>query len=412
MEKTIAELQESILKRNPDSVASLIRAAKTSDSVQLERKKEKDDIEQLKQELVDAKEGYERRLRGLRQEHEKVKTQYETKINELSLKSAVPSSASAPSVDTKNIKTLGQAQVRIKELEDQIEKLRTFYTNKVEDIKSKSENQMRALKRGGAQESQALDEDEYDLHKLQQEYEMRLAALEQELVSTAEDLSKSRKEYKVVKDELESLKSVAPPVTPATEQAVATIMPIYYSQMPPPPPPSVVNNDVNMEREVEVRVAARLRDMDTATYSEKDKLHQQLQQFNSDKELLLQRLHEEELRCQALMNEINTLKFNNNKPTSPQMAQFLAMETQLSTLESRLQRREKELMSVIDEGKIASKMELTRMQSLYNQELKDKDDQLVRFQNELELLVSQIRLWQNGQSTNNPNVNITKTLYV
>ena len=58
LEKTISELQESILKRNPDSVASLIRAAKTSDSVQLERKKEKEDIEQLKIELVDAKEGY------------------------------------------------------------------------------------------------------------------------------------------------------------------------------------------------------------------------------------------------------------------------------------------------------------------------------------------------------------------
>jgi len=312
-------------------------------------------------------------------------------------------------VDTKNIKTLNQAIGRIKELEDQIEKLRTFYTNKIEDIKNKSENQMRALKRGSSQES-ALAEDEYDLEKLQHEYETRLNALEQELVNTAEELSKSKKECKVVKDELEVLKSSP---TATIEPAQAAVIPIYYSQAPPPPPPvTAANNDVNIEKEVEVRVAARLRDMDTTSHSEKDKLYQQIQQFNTDKELLLQRLHEEELRCQALMNEVNTLKFNSNKPTTPQMAQFLAMENQLSILENRLQRREKELMGVIDEGKIASKMELTRMQSLYNQELKDKDTQLFRFQNELELLVSQIRLWQNGQSMNNPNINITKTLYV
>jgi hypothetical protein len=50
---------------------------------------------------------------------------------------------------TSAVKTLPNAMIKIRELEDEVEKVRTFYTKKVEDTVRKAEVQMRALKRGG-----------------------------------------------------------------------------------------------------------------------------------------------------------------------------------------------------------------------------------------------------------------------
>jgi len=97
----------------------------------------------LRAELAENKEQYDHRLRSLRQEHEKIKTQYEARIASLtastSTKGGPPStvasaaaggSATAGSV----VKTLPQAQARIRELESDIEKLRAFYIRKVTTI--------------------------------------------------------------------------------------------------------------------------------------------------------------------------------------------------------------------------------------------------------------------------------------
>jgi hypothetical protein len=49
---------------------------------------------------------------------------------------------------TSAIKTLPNAMIKIRELEDEVEKVRTFYTKKVEEVQRKADVQMRALKRG------------------------------------------------------------------------------------------------------------------------------------------------------------------------------------------------------------------------------------------------------------------------
>ena len=63
------------------------------------------------------------------------------------------------------------------------------------------------------------------------------------------------------------------------------------------------------------------------------------------------------------------------------------MESQLNMVEQRLQRREKELISQIDESKINSKLERSRLIAQHEQELLEKDEQLLRFQYEMEYLV-------------------------
>jgi hypothetical protein len=49
---------------------------------------------------------------------------------------------------TSAIKTLPNAMIKIRELEDEVEKVRIFYTKKVEEVQRKADVQMRALKRG------------------------------------------------------------------------------------------------------------------------------------------------------------------------------------------------------------------------------------------------------------------------
>jgi hypothetical protein len=152
LEEVVRDLQDSLHKRNPDSIANIVRAANMSDSVQGLREAQAQEVSQMKEEMEEMRENFERRLRSIRQEHEKVKTGYENRISDLQMdkdsgKSATPMASATSSTN----KAGGQA--RIKELEQECERTRTFYTRKIEDMKSKHEAQIIALKRGSGTDS-------------------------------------------------------------------------------------------------------------------------------------------------------------------------------------------------------------------------------------------------------------------
>lgn len=64
------------------------------------------------------------------------------------------------------------------------------------------------------------------------------------------------------------------------------------------------------------------------------------------------------------------------------------MENKISDIEGRLKRREEELIHALEESKIIANMERMRLQSIHEQELREKDEQLLNFQRELEQLLS------------------------
>lgn len=72
------------------------------------------------------------------------------------------------------------------------------------------------------------------------------------------------------------------------------------------------------------------------------------------------------------------------------------MEHQIQMLESRLNRRDSEMKSAVEEVKLSAKMERSRLQAIHDQEMREKDEQLVRFQSELEQLVQAMKIWQHG----------------
>lgn len=68
------------------------------------------------------------------------------------------------------------------------------------------------------------------------------------------------------------------------------------------------------------------------------------------------------------------------------------MEGHLNSLETKLARRDKELQHTLEEGKKSIQLERIRLQAFHEQELREKDDQLKRFQIELEELISAMRI--------------------
>jgi hypothetical protein len=95
-----------------------------------------------------------------------------------------------------------------RELESEMNRIRLFYHRKIDDLKSKHEIQLRALKRGPvtgdtntnpdtSMTELTVPKDTNDIishSNHQQQYEKKMLALEQELLKTAEELGKAKKE--------------------------------------------------------------------------------------------------------------------------------------------------------------------------------------------------------------------------
>lgn len=67
------------------------------------------------------------------------------------------------------------------------------------------------------------------------------------------------------------------------------------------------------------------------------------------------------------------------------------LEVQLQQMETRMLRREKELLAAVEEGRVAAKIEQSRLESMHRLELREKEEELLQFRTELENLVGQLR---------------------
>lgn len=117
LEEACRDLKEALLKRNPNSVASLLHANAVPESIVEERKRHEEIIENLRDELAHAKSEHERSLRSLRQEYEKLRVQYDAA--KLRADSMPTTSTAAPAAlkgksSSAMPKTLAQATARIK----------------------------------------------------------------------------------------------------------------------------------------------------------------------------------------------------------------------------------------------------------------------------------------------------------
>lgn len=277
LENTVTELRDALKKRFPDSISNLLYATSAAgvgaDPAELERARK--EIAQLKEQLEITKKESDIKLRGLRQEFEKMRVVYEDKMRHVESlkiedmfdvaldKTKLPASAAAVARRAANsvfdpygkpwssnklnpAKNLNQALARIRELELGESRIRAFYTKKIEDLQRRYENQIHAMKRTGTTttpiertshfennknpkadcydglkevEKSLVDSEGQDTSCvsdgsdsacsdrtkiLLEEAEHRIALLQNELLTTAEELGRAKKTISALEENLEN----------------------------------------------------------------------------------------------------------------------------------------------------------------------------------------------------------------
>lgn len=119
LEETVSELQDALKRRHPDSVSNLIRATHIPESIEQERQEQTNMIQTLQNEIMTIKDDYSNRLRSLRQEHDKIKMQYEKVIEDMQSQISSYQSTSGQKTfnhgkATGSIKTMAQAHAKIR----------------------------------------------------------------------------------------------------------------------------------------------------------------------------------------------------------------------------------------------------------------------------------------------------------
>jgi hypothetical protein len=450
LEATVTELQESLRKRNPDSVSNLVRAAAMSEEVQVERREEQAEVEAMRVEMAQAKADFELRLRSLRQEHERVGTQYKKRIEDLegsnqekgdraSTRVSTGGSSSNSSPGSGNsggekAKTLAAANAKIVSLEEETERIRTFYTKKVEEEKRKAEVQIQAIKRGdglgrpsdgmsygnststatakedtpvnvkgaglGLGQSAASEEDKWknEMAAIRVDYEEQLQTLKIQLdtikaqggVSEGESASESASESSpskgdVMVQNVRESELFTAEVAKEVEARVAAYRAANSSLSASTAAPAVdlarINalqdeSDASRRRAVEAEHRVGMLEGDIATLRAQLTAQASSVQGHS---VVHTQLHQVQPN-QAMMG--------------PDMTIVNRLESHVVELETRLSRREADLQSAIENSRAGNKMERARMQAIHAAEIREKDEQLVKFQTELEQLVYALRQWQ------------------
>ena len=139
LETQVKDLQEALNRRHPDSISNLIRAIGPSESTEFRTKQGDVESKRLRSELDQVKEDSERRLRSLRQEHEKMKLGFEGQIKQLK-KDVMSNSREITKAGSNAVAAATSAPDK-----DTIEKLRGYYTKKIQDQEKKYE-----VRRGAA----------------------------------------------------------------------------------------------------------------------------------------------------------------------------------------------------------------------------------------------------------------------
>jgi small-conductance mechanosensitive channel len=215
-----------------------------------------------------------------------------------------------------------------RELEEEVERVRAFYTKKVEEVQRKGEAQLRALKRGteaataapgtaeapvrnlfGAQDAegatqQALTQAQMQVVQLQQQlqqttgaYSEHLALLERELMSTAEELGR-----------VKAAAGMGSNSVPAVDRASYIPRP-GQTGVPLTPPSGVRPHEggrpaAMAESERQQLVAMHQARLDELKAHHADFVSQLKAQWSAEREGLQQRVKEEEARCLELRKEL------------------------------------------------------------------------------------------------------------
>lgn len=197
-----------------------------------------------------------------------------------------------------------------RELEEELERSRAFYTKKVEDVQRKAEVQMRALKRGEDSSSSAVvgHEQQVQLHvqRATADYTEKIALLERELMSTAEELGRVKAAAVAVTEKHPHVSFIPRPGSISSPIAASHRMSDRMEHC------GVGESALHRQQDL-IRMTQHERDHLCASHEQRieelkrnhDSYITQLQtQWTAEREGLQRRLKDEEERCTELRKEL------------------------------------------------------------------------------------------------------------
>eukprot|EP01062_Namystynia_karyoxenos_P079445 TRINITY_DN837_c0_g1_i1.p1 TRINITY_DN837_c0_g1~~TRINITY_DN837_c0_g1_i1.p1 ORF type:complete len:1175 (+),score=369.42 TRINITY_DN837_c0_g1_i1:72-3527(+) len=138
LQKKIKGLEDIIKTKNPNSLPELIRACKPTESELSAYRAMQERVAQLNQELQDKQEDYEKSLRQLRHESDRLRLDHQRQMRNLE--------------DEMKVKVRTATSAKIKELSRTIEETRTYYSGKIRE----HERQIMAIRKWARQKGLAL----------------------------------------------------------------------------------------------------------------------------------------------------------------------------------------------------------------------------------------------------------------
>eukprot|EP01038_Epipyxis_sp_PR26KG_P007352 gene7352-10023_t len=416
LEGIINDLKDSMLKRNPDSIASLIRAAADDSQLQKKSKQQELLIKQLKEEIDNNKESYELRLRSLRQEYERMKIQYDHQIQELQKQLLSQNNnkneekqvnnydmAEDEIADRKNIssiKSLPQALNRIKQTEEEMNRMRSFYLKKIDDNNKKYEHQIRSLKRNSNNQlpppppptsipssSSAKNESQQN-EEMKLLYENKINSIQQKLDQTTNQLQEllflnnNSNHNNNINDNNFNNNNISPSsiqqfINDQIEQRLQGINNNNNNNnkesfsVPLLSPSDLLSSQLKKQQEIiSMNDLIEQHDRHTTdiTIHYQELLNEQSISHQKEmKEIILQ-LRQEEFKSSQLFSELNILKDRMQRmPLTPDMKQFKNLENHINQLEMKLSRREQDLVRAMEEGKSMARVERSRLEFIHEQ---------------------------------------------
>lgn len=367
------ELKQSIAKRNPNSIASLIQAATVSESLQDYKEGQNEIISQLQTEITTIKADYDRRLRSIRQEHDRVKLHYDEQIEQLmsqrpestnvgininrssnkssnsfispikkSSSTQVLSSTYAP-VGSSNT-ALQNAQNRIKGLEEELERVRTFYTRKVEEVQRRSELKIRQIRRGEnettSHDDQIIEDvmlpnhtrslhknaisrvNDWQSHEEREKCFAKISILESELNRTLDELNETKQALRTATTNTTALLEGQHPLTMHMHSSNKETNKSIESRLA-----DMVRSEVKRSNHDQTQVIDQLRQRERDLLTELSEAQRLVNVSRNEslkeKEELLVKLAFEHERNAHLSSEIQRLQSEVDKPVTPQLYQFM-----------------------------------------------------------------------------------------
>ncbi|KAF4135830.1 hypothetical protein GN958_ATG15054 [Phytophthora infestans] len=460
LESRLAELEEAMRRRHPDSLANLILVSRRADEESKTRALERDYQEKLaalSRELEQAHESNETKLASFRQQQEKLLLQYKRKIKEqekqLKQVSKTPLSHRPMSKDSSTS-------------EAELAKIRRFYTNKIKELERKWEAKYRSLRkqqysgRGNQpmQESLTYAESTVVIANLQRQLREQEVELKQEksrveqleaesqLANTPTKDSSAMEEdgkRKQLEDQVADLKAqledsesararLAQTLTTVQALGLARALnsePKEVTQSLPESQPVVSQHaqaELTQLRQ-ELDAARETLNSERATATETIERHQQQianciekntaleaqltgnqREMQSLEKLALEaERHNRSLEIQAqrvpeLEEDLLALRRELQLPQTPSMVQYRSLELQVATLEQKHKLREAELKVVLDRALTSTHLDHLSRERAHRAAMAAKTAEIASFKRQLEEILDELAQLQQPSSPRSP----------